>query len=160
MLKRIIVLLALAATLAGVGASAPAAAQTAAAPAPVAQAAVARADANCSPAVMQPPANYFQIHNSFYCLGGWRRIGPYGPTSGSFCLNLTGFTSPDFPAPNGVSNIMSSGYNQTEHYIRFYDNFDCDGPVLFGMAPFTWRDTLASTVNNKASSFELVNIPN
>jgi hypothetical protein len=159
MLKRTIVLLALAATLAGVGASAPAAAQTAAAPTPVAQA-EANLAASCAPSVMNPPANTFQIHNSFYCLGGWRRIGPYGPTSGSFCLNLTGFTSPDFPAPNGVSNIMSSGYNWTEHYLRFYDNFDCAGPILFGMGPFTWRDTLASTVNNKASSFELVNIPN
>jgi hypothetical protein len=148
--KKLVAALALATlTLGLAGAVSPAAAEVTPAAAPaVAQRALAyECQINLHPGTN---IEVVQLNDSFGCLGAWHEMNFTGTWNG--CSGLNFVTDAAHPAPNGWSNAASSIVNDTDQVIKFYDAFNCAGAVLFAMNPKTYRETLNTLANNKASS--------
>ena len=106
--------------------------------------------------------SWTEFNDSFYCLGPQKQFQIPVASYPGVCFDLSApyFQDAGHPAPNGWSNAISSAVNNDRHRIHFYDAFGCAGPVLFTMQPHTYRDTLNTLANNKASSveFQCVNL--
>lgn len=153
MLKRMIIVLAIAASLMGVGAAAPA---SAAPPATV----TVQAGAALDPICIVVPTPYFMIADYYHCDGPFWQVPQSGITHlvNNGCQPMSGLSGPGGPADSGTwNNSMSSGINNTAYRVVFYDGTACTG-YLFTMEKYTYRETLtAGVTNNLAGSFKVFN---